>query len=192
MSRSSFPLQGKIDLETSCKSCRYASKNRWSSWAPKTFATGACVHFLAPMPSVTSKKVDLLLVGGLSPINVVHSLCSLFGKKLAPIQNSKTAPQAKQGKAENAENPPVGLFLIYICPILKVAAFSYPVGGQLFPNSLLLLTRFWVQWPSCQTPSGPMYRTSLSSYSPMYHCELVGQLWTSRKAATSFKHISNR
>ena len=49
-------------------------------------------------------------------------------------ENSTTSKVAQQ--KETPERPKILflVFLVYFCPILRVAVFSCPVGGQAFPN----------------------------------------------------------
>ena len=41
-----------------------------------------------------------------------------------------------QKYTKNTENPIVLVFLAYFCPILRVAVFPCPVGGQVFPYAM--------------------------------------------------------
>ena len=68
--------------------------------------------------------------------NSNHRLETTVCEKLGPLQNRKNGPTSKIGQkyTKNTENPIFLVFVPYFWPILRVAVFSYPVEGQVFPK----------------------------------------------------------
>ena len=61
--------------------------------------------------------------------------------KLGPLQNRKRPHKQNRPRyTKNTENP-IFVFLMYFCPILRVAVFSYPVGGQALPKGRWAMKR---------------------------------------------------
>ena len=58
-----------------------------------------------------------------------------IGKNLAPYRIGKRPHQQNRAKIhQKYRKSYFFVFLTYFCPILRVAMFSYPVGGQVFPK----------------------------------------------------------
>ena len=57
-------------------------------------------------------------------------------ERVGPLQDRKTQQPSKIGQKHIKNTQKIGfrVFLVYFCPILLVGAFSYSLGGQLFPK----------------------------------------------------------
>ena len=111
-------------------------------------------HFLAPgcrlyqKDGIASGLAPLQFGTGISVVYPHHFPEALCGKqtdrnkqklrKTWPPTEWENAPTSKIGQKYTKNTPKIVYFLVfsmYFCPILRLAVFSYAVGGQVFPKA---------------------------------------------------------
>ena len=129
--------------------------------------------------------------------NLLHIRSSVLRKTLAPYRIGKRPHKQNRGKipSKNTENRIFLVFLMYFWAILRVAVFSYPVGGQVFPNKCAqvrpaawwIWIGAWLRLPRCLVLGSRCLHCRLGIYSePLISCwmllqqmEVLSSVWSS-------------
>ena len=119
---------------------------------------------------MTGRRLHCIMEVVPAPLEVQKRFCLEGSRPLLTSRLWKTWPPTEQGSGStskigkkytrNTKNPNFLCFGRVFCPILRVAVFSYALGGQVFPNlkARKAVSVFWPPFPLFARAFSPVVR----------------------------------